>query len=126
MGRMKLDSDSGTFSYNSEHGTEIDVRKKEFLDDLNNGENIIIAHGIFSPEEVGSDAYVRLIKPLDGGTFLKVYGCSFIYKGNSPRELVYGLLMPKYLFSGFLRDIVGRSLVYTFAVIIRFFFQRKK
>ena len=121
---MKLESDQNTFTYKEEHNIAIDSAKKEFLDDLQKYKELPVAHGIYSPEDPGSDAYVRVIKE-EGGVFLKVYGCKYLYKGNSPRELVYALQFAKYITFQLPREM-AKSVLYTLAIGLRFIFQRKK
>ena len=120
----KLHSDTGTYTYNQEHGIRIEQAKQEFLDDVKAGKNITIAYGILGPEDKNCDAYTRVLRP-GKGTFLKVYGISYLYKGAAPRELAIGMNLVKYLLSGFLKDTVAKSFLYSSALGLRFLFNRR-
>lgn len=123
---MNLESGLNTYTYKKEHNIIIEDAKKEFLDDLAKGENIIIAHGIYSPENKNSDAYVKVIRTPEGNNILKVYGCKFKYKGHSPREMVYGMQFAKYLVFQIPREIIAKNWLFALAMVFSFLFQRKK
>ena len=120
------DSDPGTFTWNQEHGIKIDEAKREFLDDIKAGLPIELWHGVFGPETKNSDAYVRVIRPEGGGTYLKVYGCPYKLYIYTDRILLSGLNFAKYSISGFLREVIGQSWLLLGAGILLFLFRRKK
>ncbi len=71
------------------------VRDK-FLKDVRLGKQILRAYGILG-EKSGSDAYVdEVIKPDTGGTFLKLYGNSYLFPGAVPKESVNSLELIKF------------------------------
>jgi hypothetical protein len=97
---------------------------------------IYLMNGIFGElpncngvaEEV-IDTDEKLLKygldPAEGGTFIKLIGCSFLYKGNPDERSVFGMEQAKSNTSTLVRDIVGRSWLYSGAVVLRAIFRRK-
>ncbi len=66
------------------------------------------------------------LDPKEGGTFIKLVGCSYLYEGNPKQEKVFGMEQAKSDISTLPRDIVGKSVLYSGAVALRFLLQRKK
>lgn len=124
----RLQSDPYTTDYNTKHWNEISTVKQKFLTDWkNNGAPPKTLRGAFGPETVGSDSYVEeILKPETGGTFLKLYGCSYLHKGHFDDSVVHGLQLAKSLFSHFLRHFLEGSYIYAFAALCRFVLQRRK
>src|SRR3990167_1766035 len=123
----RLKSDPATYTYFRERGDVINEVRQKLLDDIKEGKKPLIVRGIFSPEEENSDGIVEeIIRPDKGWTFLKIYGCKYLYKGNAPANVVWFLQFPKHVLSQIPRDIIGKSFLYSGAVILRFLFQRKK
>ncbi len=74
--------------------------KRKFLDDLHGGKKIQTMFGAFGPETPNTDAYIEeVIKPEYGGTFVKLYGCSYLYKGTYDAEKVHGASLAKSMLS---------------------------
>ena len=98
---------------------------------------IYFLHGIFGElpdcngvaEEV-IDTDEKLAKygldPKDGGTYIKLVGCSYLYKGDPNQAKVYGLEQAKSNISTVPRQIIAGSWLYSAAVILRALFQLKK
>lgn len=101
--------------------------KKKFLDDVFvQKKQIEILEGVFG-EWSGCDGYIEeVIHPSEGGTFCKIYGCSYLFKGYTTGDALHTLDFAKYIFSGFLKEIVGKSFLYMGAVGVKFLFFRKK
>lgn len=122
---MALESDQGTYDYSSTHKNEIDRVKTKFFDDMYKLGPPKTAHGVFGPDTEGCDGYIEeVIYPKEGGTFVKIYGCSYLYKGVSPIEIVYGTQLAKSLFSDFLRSISRHFLLWVGPALF-FIFRRK-
>lgn len=127
---MKLESSKGTYTWMVEHENEANRVKKKFLDDsFKNGQRHK-AENIFAPEndpDESSDAYIEeIIHPEEGGTFVKLYGCSYLYKGAAPAPTVFAMQLPKAIFVDLPKQIIGRSLILQVAILTLFFFQRQK
>jgi hypothetical protein len=100
--------------------------KAKFLSDLKEKGRIQTIGGVFG-EIRGCDGYVEeVIKPEEGGTFVKIYGCSFLYKGLPHHAQVHGLELSKSLISEIPREIIGRSYVLLIAFGLLFLFARKR
>lgn len=67
-----------------------------------------------------------LIHPPEGGEFMKIVGCSYLYKGYPDERKVFGLEQAKSNISTIPRQIIGASWLYMAAVGLRYIFQRKK
>ena len=63
--------------------------------------------------------------PAEGGTYIKLIGCSYLYKGNPDQTRVFGMEQAKSNISTLPRDVIGRSWLYSAAVILRALFRRK-
>lgn len=78
-------------------------------------------------EVVDSDE--KLVKygldPKEGGTYIKLIGCSYLYKGNPMQSRVFGMEQAKDMVSMIPRDIIGRSFLYSAAIGLKFLFNRK-
>lgn len=61
-----------------------------------------------------------------GGTYIKLIGCSYLSKGNPIMAHVYGIEQAKSMISHVLREIVGRSVLLTGALGLLFVFARKR
>lgn len=100
--------------------------KLKFLSDLAKYGTREIAYGVFGPETRSSDGYIEeVLTPASGGTFLKLYGCSYLFKGHSTTPVVQGIQLSKSLFSAFLRELARMP----FAAIgfgLSFLFTRKR
>ena len=118
-------SDLGTYDYISRHEDEINLVKKKFFDDMDKFGPPKTAFSIFGPEDEGCDGYIEFVfYPEEGGTFTKIYGCSYLYKGVFPIEVVYGLQLSKHFFSEMPRDI-SRHFLLWIGLVLFFLFQRK-
>lgn len=113
-------------SYASDYPEKIEREKLRLMDMFRSGKTPRIVHGAFGPETEDSDAYEEeIIRPPEGGRMTKLWGCSYLYKGNFDAELVHGIQMPKAMFS----EVLAEMLVYLPFVGIGWFltyiFQRK-
>lgn len=66
------------------------------------------------------------LDPAEGGTFLKIVGCSYLYKGNPEQWRVFGMEQAKSNISTLPREIIAESRLYSAAIALRFLFQRRK
>ena len=72
--------------------------KLRFLKDVQSGKQMSRAYGILG-EKSGSDAFVdEVIKPKEGGTYLKLYGISYLFKGSVEKSKVHSIELVKYLY----------------------------
>ncbi len=66
------------------------------------------------------------LDPAEGGTFIKLMGCSFLYKGDPATEKVKGIEQAKSNISTLPREIIGRSIVLSGALGFLYIFFRKQ
>ena len=88
--------------------------------------NIYYLHGIFGELDNCNGVGEYLIFPAAGGCFMKIVGCSYLYKGNPQQAKVFGLEQAKSNVSTLPREIIGKSILYSGAVALRCLLQRKK
>ena len=98
----------------------------QVAEDIKSGIVIKTAHGIFGPEDAGSDGFTVEQKDEQGRKYLKVYGCKYPYKELAPHGVVAAIQFPKYFISGFPRRVIGQSKILSLAVIWQFLFTRKR
>ena len=67
-----------------------------------------------------------VIHPPEGGTFLKLVGCSYLYKGDPQQSKTFGLEQGKSMISNIPMLLIGKSMIYVSAIGLRFLLQRKK
>lgn len=67
-----------------------------------------------------------LITPPDGGTFVKFYGCSYLFKGYPLKQIVEGLGLGKSLISAIPREIISKSFLISLALVLLSLFSRKR
>ena len=97
--------------------------KEKFVADLKKHGKIDTAFGVFG-EGYGCDGYVEeVIRPETGGTFMKIYGCSFLFKGYAHKSQVDGMQMAKALFSTIAREFTR---LFYISLAFKFVFRRKK
>lgn len=65
------------------------------------------------------------LDPKDGGTYIKILGISYLYKGDPEQSSVFGMEQAKSNTSTLPRDIVAKSWLYSGAVALRAIFRRK-
>lgn len=82
----------------------------------------ILEEIIDTPEKLAQNG----LDPKAGGTYTKVYGCSYLYKGYPAAWRIYGMEQAKSDISNIPRLIIGKSILYALAVGLRFIFQRRK
>src|SRR3990167_856 len=101
--------------------------KKRFLDYIKSGKKVLRQNGVFG-EWHGCDGYVEFppIMPESGGTFTKIFGCSYLFIGYPEILRVRGIATAKFLFSGIITHVIGRSWIYTFAAGFKYLFFRKR
>lgn len=66
------------------------------------------------------------LDPKEGGTFIKVWGCSYLYRGNPAMGHVYGMEQAKSMVSAIPREILTRSKLLGFALLLLFLFRRRR
>jgi len=88
--------------------------------------NVYFLQGVFGELPNCNGIMEELILPPEGGTFMKIVGCPFLYKGNPENRKVYGMEQGKSNISTLPREIIGKSVIYVAAVALRFLFQKKK
>src|SRR3990167_10227609 len=54
-----------------------------------------------------------------GGTYVKILGCSYLYKGDPQQQRVFGFEQAKSNISSLPRHIIGPSFFYSAAVLLR-------
>ena len=67
----------------------------------------------------------QIFTPPTGGKFVKLLGCNYLFKGNSPQANINGIGLAKANFSYVPRIIIGKSIVLTSALAFLFLFARK-
>lgn len=82
--------------------------------------------GIFGEMEGCNGVMEQLIHPKEGGTYMKIMGCHFLYKGNPEERRVFSLEQAKSMISNIPRDMIAKSFILGVAFILFFLFQRKK
>lgn len=66
------------------------------------------------------------LDPAEGGTYIKILGCSYLYKGDPEQSKVFGMEQAKSNISNLPMMIIGKSALYSAAVILRALLQRKR
>ena len=66
------------------------------------------------------------LDPADGGTFVKIWGCSYLYRGNPAMGQVFGMEQAKSMVSEIPRGIIGKSALLSTAMLLLFLFARKR
>lgn len=66
------------------------------------------------------------LDPKEGGTYIKLIGCSYLYKGNPEQSKVFGMEQAKSNISTLPRDIIARSWLYSAAVGLRALFRPRR
>lgn len=87
---------------------------------------IYLIHGIFGELENCNGVGEFLLEPEAGGTFLKVVGCVYLYKGNPAESKVFQLEQAKSNLSTLPREIIAKSWLYSLAAGLRFMLWRKQ
>lgn len=94
--------------------------KRRFLRDLQKRGTVDRLGGLFA-EWTGADGFIEeVVRPQEGGTFCKVYGCSYLFKGYPYAPRLHGLELSKSLISTFPKDILGKSVIYIAAIALKF------
>jgi len=121
-----LESDPNTASWREDHGVKVESEKQRFLDSLRAGQSVPIIRGFFGPESKYSDAYQeKVIKPPEGGCYVKAYGCEFLYKGLVDRRLVFMMQLGKWLLAQFPKEVLAKDWLVLTTVGFRFLFRRR-
>lgn len=121
-----LVSDPCTYTAQKERKDERFKLAQQIRKKLGEYGKVDVIAGVFG-EWKGCDGMVEeVIKPEEGGVFVKIYGCSYLYKGYPDARKVHGLELAKFLMSGVLKDIIGKSFIFSGALIFMFLFARKK
>lgn len=94
--------------------------------DLHEKGKIEVIGGVFGGETRGSDGYVEeVIKPPSGGTFTKLYGCTYLWKGFPEAERVHGIELAKSFLSSIPRELAKHPFI-ALGFILTFLFRRKR
>ncbi len=99
--------------------------------------HVILLTGIFGELEDCSGVAEEIIEtpeqlakhgldPAEGGTFMKIVGCSYLYKGYPQEYKVRGMEQAKGNISSIPRLIIGKSIILSAAVATLFVFFRKR
>ena len=107
---------------------ELDPVRKEFIErlhrDIKEKGKIMLIASIFGDIE-WCDAYLEeIIRPPEGGTFMKLYGCSYLYKGYPDKEIVERVDLIKRVFMASVR-LLNKSPFRYFMPIIFLLFRKK-
>ena len=90
---------------------------------------IMITNGVFGEIEDSHPCAgiieLPILHPPEGGTFVKYYGCSYLFKGEVNEQKVRGMEQAKSNIST-LPYVMRKSVLYSLAIVLRFVFQRKK
>ena len=86
------------------------------------GNNIAVINGVFGDME-GCDGVVEeRIEPAQGGLFVKIMGCPYLFKGFPDKRIVEGLAIGKSLISLLPRLIIASSYFWRISFLIRYLF----
>ncbi len=121
-----LRSDPMTFTEQQKVKDERFKLAQQIREKIGKDGKVEVIGGVFG-EWLGCDGMVEeVIRPNRGGTFVKIYGCSYLFKGYPDKVKVRGLDMSKAMVSGIPREIIGKSIVLSSAVLFLFLFFRKR
>lgn len=67
----------------------------------------------------------QIVHPPEGGTFVKLYGCKFYFKGTSNETIVQWIGLGKGMLSFVPREIIAKSPEYVLAMIWKIVFRRR-
>src|SRR3990167_2714151 len=90
------------------------------------GKEFAIVNGAFGDMEDCNGIIEEVITPPEGGTFVKLFGCSYLFKGYPDGYLVEGLATCKAFISYIPRKIVAKSLVLKLALVFLYIFSKKR
>ena len=101
--------------------------KKRFMDYVGSGKKVMRQNGVFG-EWYGCDGYVEFppLTPKEGGTYTKIFGCSYLFRGYPEILRIRGMAAPKFLFSGLITHVVRKSWIYALAMGVKYLFFRKR
>lgn len=85
-----------------------------------------IANGGFGDMEDCTGLVEEVLTPEEGGTYIKFYGCEYLFKGFPEQNVVEGLGLAKAMISALPREIFARSWTMLLALGWTFLFQRRK
>lgn len=99
--------------------------------------NVYLLYGVYgelpgceglAEEVINTDEKLKKygLDPAEGGTFIKLMGCSYLYKGDPATDKVKGIELAKRCVSVFPRRIIGRSVVLTAALGFLYIFFPKR
>lgn len=104
--------------------------KSELLDkiqnDLRAGNTITNIAGAFGDVQNCEGYIENVIKPKEGGTLTKLYGCSYLFKGYPLMAIVERIGLAKAMISAIPRRILAKSFLFQINLILMYFFARKK
>lgn len=99
---------------------------EEIRNDIRSGKTVYALAGAFG-EFQGCDGYIKeTIKPEEGGSFIRLYGCTYLIKGNFNHYRVHGIELSKSLISEIPRDLIAKSTTLTIAIGLLFLFARRR
>ena len=96
----------------------------DFAKGFDNVYGMQIAAGVFGEGEHCNGIVEGVLKPEEGGTFMKIYGCPVIAKGHAKKEIVYGIQLAKAILSSIPREIIGKSWLNMAFLGFKFLFAR--
>jgi len=82
--------------------------------------------GAFGDMEDCEALLEKIVTPPEGGTFMKFYGCSYLFKGFPVTDFVENLSLAKALLSFVPREIIAKSFLFKTSLIFLFLFARKR
>ena len=92
---------------------------------LEKGTQIALIQGVFGDMENCHGMLEEVVTPPEGGTFMRVWGCTYLYKVYPAIEIVEGLSLAKSMLSLLPREIIGKSYVLRAALVLLFLCSRK-
>jgi hypothetical protein len=108
------------------HVKEVKQRFFAWLEDLRkDGKLVPQAFGVYGEWQGNSGFIEDIIRPETGGVFIKLWGCSYLFKGLHDARVVHGMELAKFLVSEFPRNFIGKSKLLLIAFGLMFLFRRK-
>lgn len=90
------------------------------------GNTPMLLNGAFGDIDNCIGVVEDVVRPQEGGTFIKLYGCSYLFKGFPDERVVEGLATAKGMISLIPRKILAKSRVLQIALLVLYIFARKR
>lgn len=100
--------------------------ENQIQNDIKSGKGIMAVAGAFGDVENCEGFIEKEMKPEEGGTLTKFYGCSYYFKGYPKQEIVEGIGLGKAMISEIPRNILGKSIILQIAAVFLYVFSRKR